>query len=355
GAFQTQTAPFTVSNLSSGTHTVEVRDANGCGNLVTVTIEMPLGLTPSITTLPSCTNDDGVITVTSSGGTGNYMYAISPNPASITLSGNVFTGVPSGTYTVTITDTTTLCTEDVSVTLGTATPVSFTTSVSDVNCNGGTDGVITVNLPPSNDNPVYTYEIIAPIVVPAQNSNVFTGLAAGTYTVQVTSGRGCIATEDVMIGEPQLLTVSGTATDFACALDNSVNTSTITITEVGGTSPFTYSINGTNYFTTNTFDIIDTGSVQNITIYVKDANACVATNTVTINPLPELTNAIATIASPIDCNETGTVEITLTDGSGNYTYQLLPDGVPQASNTFSISAPGDHYFQVNDIGTGCYI
>src|SRR5690606_16496531 len=38
GAFQTQTPPFTVANLYSGTHTVEINDANGCGNIVTVTI-----------------------------------------------------------------------------------------------------------------------------------------------------------------------------------------------------------------------------------------------------------------------------------------------------------------------------
>src|SRR5690606_17418863 len=151
GAFQTQTAPFTISNISSGTHTIEVRDANSCGNLVTVTIEAPLGLSPAITALPSCSNDDGVITVTGSGGTGNYSYAISPNPASITLTGNVFSGVPSGTYTITMTDTVTLCTEDVSVTIDATTPVTFTATVSDVNCNGGNDGMITVNLPASND------------------------------------------------------------------------------------------------------------------------------------------------------------------------------------------------------------
>ncbi len=355
GVFQAQTAPFTISNLSSGTHTIEVRDVNGCGNLVTVTIEAPLGLTPAITALPSCSNNDGIITVTGSGGTGNYSYAIVPNPASITLAGNVFSGVPSGTYTVIMTDTVTLCTEEVSVTIDAATPVTFTTSVSDVNCNGGNDGMITVNLPASNDNPVYTYEIIAPINIPAQTSNIFTGLSAGTYTVQVTSGRDCIATQDVTIGEPQLLTVSGTATDFACAIDNSVNTSTITITEVGGTAPYSYSINGTNYFTSNIFDIIDNGTIQNITIHVRDANGCVATNTVVVNPLPELTLATATIATPIDCNSTGTIEITVTGGSGNFTYQMLPSGTPQVSNSFSVTSPGDYYFQVNDVDTGCYI
>ncbi|MGF1555385.1 T9SS type B sorting domain-containing protein [Paucihalobacter sp.] len=354
-AFQTQTLPFTIFNLNSGSYTIEVRDVNGCSDVVTVDIEAPIGLTPAITALPSCTDDDGAITMTGIGGTGNYVYTISPNPTSITLSGNVFSGVPSGTYTITMTDTVTLCTEDVSVTLQNATPVIFTTTVDEVSCHGGSDGMITVNLPPSNNNPVYTYEIIAPISIAAQTSNVFTGLATGTYTVQVTSGRNCVATEDVTIGEPSLLDVSGTATDFACAIDNSVNTSTLTITEVGGTAPYLYSINGINYFSTNTFNIIDNGSIQNITVYVQDANGCIATNSVIVNPLEELTSAIAAIATPIDCNSTGTVEIMVTGGSGNFTYEMLPSGTPQASNIFDISSPGDYYFQVNDIGTGCFI
>ena len=355
GAFQTQTVPFTIQNLASGTHTIEVRDVNGCGNLVSVTIEPPLGISPTVTGITTCSDDDGEITVTAVGGTGTYSYSISPNPASISLTGNVFSGVPSGTYTVTITDTNTLCTEDATITLDAATPVSFTTSVTDVSCNGSNEGVITVNLDAGNDNPIYTYEIIAPIVVAPQTSNVFTGLAAGTYTVQVNSGRGCSNTMDVTVGEPTLLTVSGTATDFACAADGSVNASVLTITEVGGTPSYTYSIDGINYFGTNVFDILDTGSAQTIDIYVKDANGCIATNTVNILPLPTLTMATVAEATPIDCNNTGSIAITVTGGSGNFEYEMLPNGTPQASNIFAISSPGDYYFLVTDLDTGCTI
>lgn len=355
GAFQTQTVPFTIENLSSGTHTIEVRDVNGCGNMVSVDMESPLGITPTVTGITTCSDDDGEITVSAIGGTGTYTYSILPNPGSITLTGNVFSGVPAGTYTVTITDATTGCTEDATITLDPATPVSFTTTVTDVSCYGSNEGAITVNLDPGNDNPIYTYEITAPIVVGPQNSNLFTGLAAGTYTVQVNSGRGCLATENVVIGEPTLLEVSGVATDFACAADGSINTSVLTITEVGGTGPYTYSINGTNYFNSNIFDIIDTGSAQTITIYVKDANGCIATNTVNILPLPTLTLATVTEATPIDCNNTGSLEITVTGGSGNFEYEMLPDGVPQASNIFDVSVPGDYYFLVTDLGTGCNI
>ncbi|GAA4237188.1 T9SS type B sorting domain-containing protein [Postechiella marina] len=353
GAFQTRTAPFTISNLSSGTHTVEVQDSNGCGNMETVLIETPIGITPAVTALPTCLNNDGEITVAGFGGSGSYTYAISPS-AGTTLTGNVFSNVPFGTYTITITDLATSCTSDATVTLEPATPVTFTTTVNDVSCNGGSNGTITVNLPASNNNPIYTYEIIAPITVAPQTSNVFTGLAFGNYSVRVHSGRGCFDTQTVSVGEPDLLAVSGTATDFSCAIDNSVNTAILTIAESGGTAPFTYSIDGVNYLSTNTFDIIDTGSVQNINIFVKDANGCIDTNTVAINPLTVITATAVTIATPIDCNGTGSVSINVTGGSGNFSYQMLPSGTVQTSNIFNITAPGDYYFRVNDIDTGCY-
>jgi hypothetical protein len=297
GDFQTQTTPFTISNLTSGTHTVEVNDAYGCGNLVTVSIEPPLVLTPAVTTLPTCDADDGEITLTATGGTGSYAFTISPNPPSIVLTGNVFSGVPSGTYIVTLTDTLSLCSEDISVTLDNATPVTFDTEVTGISCQGANDGQIIVQLLPNNNNPTYTYEIISPIIVGPQTSNIFTGLSVGTYTVQVTSGRECIATANITINEPVLLEVTGNATPFTCNSDNTIVRSIITIIEVGGTADYLYSINGTNYFTTNVFEVLDTGLTQTITVYVKDANNCIATNSLTIDPSPTITAATFAIVT----------------------------------------------------------
>lgn len=349
-----QSSPtFIVS--SNGVYTVTLRDGNGCTVTDDITIYPPLAITPTITALPTCPDDDGEITVEGFGGSGTYSYSISPMPASISLSGNVFSGVPSGTYTLTVTDGVTTCTANASVTLDPATPVTFTASVDDVSCNGGSDGVITVNLSAGNDNPPYTYEIIAPITVAPQSSNIFAGLTSGTYTVQLNSGRGCSTAQDIVVGTPTLISVSGSATDFICAVDNSINTSTLTITASEGTPPYNYSIDGTNYFTTNTFEIIDNGSIQNIDIYVRDANGCIESSSVSINPLPTLDATSVAEATPIDCNGTGTISINVTGGSGNFSYQMLPSGTPQASNIFQITGSGDYYFQVNDLDTGCTI
>lgn len=324
GAFQTRVAPFTITNMSSGNHTIEVRDSNGCGNSVNVNIETPIALTPEITSLPNCPNDDGVITVLGSGGTGSYNYSISPNPLSISLTGNVFSGVPSGTYTVTITDATTLCTNNVDVTLSTATPVTFTSSPEPVTCNGGSDGVITVNLPVTNDNPIYTYEITSgPTTFPVQNSNVFTGLSTGTYRVQVNSGRGCEAFEDVFIGEPDAIVITApTIVEYICSSGvNTSNFASITVNTIAGGSG-TYEVyefikggsivqSGAN----NTFIEADlTGG--NYTINVYDNNGCLGSTTAVIQPYVSIDSIVVNVNNAITCtnNEDIVVSVNSTGG-----------------------------------------
>ncbi|WP_164905437.1 T9SS type B sorting domain-containing protein [Flavobacterium sufflavum] len=345
---------FTVT--AAGTYTVTVKDANGCTASNPITIYPALNLTAAITSLPSCANNDGVITVAATGGSGSYNYGISPS-LGITQTANVFSNIPSGTYTITMTDLITNCNKNVSVILSPATPVTFDpATVTNVSCKGGNNGTITVNLASTNDNPIYSYAITAPVSVAPQASNVFTNLAAGNYTVEVTSGRNCKATQNISVTEPTaVLTATATASPFSCALNNSVNASTVTITGAGGTPTYTYSIDGTNYFTSNSFAVIDTGAIQTITVYVKDANGCTANNTVTINPLPKLISTVVNQTKAITCTNDELVSISVTGGSGNFSYQLLPAGTPQPSNSFSLTAPGTYYFQVNDVTTGCYI
>ncbi|RYJ42072.1 T9SS type B sorting domain-containing protein [Flavobacterium beibuense] len=369
GAFQAQSGTtFTYTNLVSGNYNVTVRDVNGCTNTQTITVYPPLNFTPAVTAQPTCAGSDGVITVTATGGSSNYEYELqdtSNNPIVAANPSNVFAGQDPGNYIVEITDTTTGCSVTAPVTLEAPTPVTFTYVSQNVSCNGANDGSIVVTLPASNNNPVYTYTLddgTNPAVV--QNSNIFTGLAVGTYTLTVTSGKDCTAQEIINITEPNALTLTATATDFACDVTNAVTTSTI-IATVGagtGTAPYTYSIDGTNFFTSNTFEVADNGTTQNITVTVKDANNCTATFPLTIDPLPEIISVVSTLVTAITCTNDETVTITVTGGSGDFTFDLLPLGT-QASITpgagtytanFVLSAPGSYDFQVTDNVTGCY-
>ena len=360
---------FTVS--TPGTYNVTVKDVNGCTALMPtdVIIYPALDVTLAITTLPSCSEGDGVITVTGSGGSGNYSYSITPS-ASITQTGNAFSGLSSATnYTVTIEDTTTLCTKDVIVNLPTATPVTFTATSSDVSCNGGSDGGITVNLPASNDNPVYTYEITAgPTTVATQTSNSFSGLAAGTYTVLVTSGRGCTLSQDVTVNEPNPIVISAPiVVDYACSTGtNTTNFATITVNTVTGGSGtyanYEFIKNGTvvQFSNNNVYTESDLlGGTYTINVY--DDNGCSGTTTATIAPYIQLDTINVTIDNAITCTNDEDITVSVSSIGGTptnleYTLEDFAAILPTQTNTtgiFTALPIGNYIITVTNLDTGC--
>ena len=369
GAFQTRTVPFTVSNLSSGNHTVEVRDFNGCGNLVNVTIEPPLELIPEITSLSTCNDDDGEITIIGSGGSGSYAYVISPNPGSISLMGNVFSGVPSGTYTITITDTVTTCTNDVEIVMPVATPLTFTTVPSAVSCFGDNSGSFEINI--NGYSGPYTYEVFdsfgtSVTGIVAANTSVnpeeVNGMTAGTFSVVVTETASpfCSATSTVIIQSPsQPLTVVATETSNVTCDDNS---GTITAVASGGWGSYEYELTGAAtvaYSSNGTFTNLSAGSY---TVNVRDAGGCIASDSVTLIVPPPI-NAIVTPGTTSllcfgDTNATITVS-NVTGGQGNnYSYTLnmisptISSSGPQLSPVFTGLGAGTYTVDVTD-GYNC--
>ena len=322
---------------------------------------------------------DGEITITATGGSGNFDYAVTfPDLITTAINGTgVFTGLNQpGTYTFVVSDlnTTPNCTYTITMDLDAPTPVTFDPhTIVDVSCNGLSDGSITVNLVPTapgvNDNPPYVYNLYSGVVLIAgpQADPTFTGLAAGTYDVEAVSVRGCSLRETVVVNEPTVLTATAVASPFACNPDNTVNTSTITVTVpvAAGTAPYLYSIDNVNFQASNTFDIVDNGATQNITVYVADDNGCTTTTGVVIDPINVFT-AVVTQDVAISCAGPEEVTIMVTD-DGNpanvYTFELLPIGNPNGSLTatptnvtaeFDLTAPGTYTFRITDTSTGCY-
>lgn len=367
--------PYTITGLNSGTHTITIIDANGCTDTETVIINPPLNsnIITSVAASGNCGVSDGIITVTAGGGSGSYTYSISPNGAPISLAGNVFSNVPAGSYVVTVTDNTTGCFINSNVTLVQPTNPSFTTTVVDVTCNGGANGLITVNLTGSNPDAPYTYEITAgPVTFPAQSGNVFSGLPAGNYTVVVTSDRGCSTTAVVTVNEPAAIVVPApTVTEFACNTGtNTVNNASIVVTGVTGGSG-TY----INYVFTQGSTTLQSGSSNTYvesnvnggtyTITVSDNNGCLGTTTATIAPFIQISNPTVTVASPITCTtlEDITINVTTTGGvptTLNYTVVGLSAGstynVTQVNNpNFTGLEIGNYEITVENATTGCSV
>ncbi|MFX0556050.1 T9SS type B sorting domain-containing protein, partial [Maribacter sp. CXY002] len=372
----------TVSNLSSGAHTIAIVDANGCGEVENITIEPELQISALVNTQPSCLTNNGVIDFNVSGGSGTFTVQLLRSDLTDTglvPTGNQFIGVAFGDYIVRVTDNTLgtpNCFADAPVSLEEPTPVTLlATNKTDISCAGLSDGSISINLAPTsagvNDNPPYVYEITDGTNSFTQNNGLFTGLPAGTYDITVTSNRNCIATDQVIIEEPLALDAAVTnITQLSCDVDNSTQTATIevTITSGTGTPNYFYSVNGGTFRPTggNVFTY-ETTIAGNYDIVVRDQNGCpFPLPTQTIAPLNTFTATITTLNSiTCDINNPEEVLITVTDDGNphNYTFELLPIGNPngvQTSTTattanYDLTAVGNYTFRITDVDTGCYI
>ncbi|MUU77036.1 T9SS type B sorting domain-containing protein [Winogradskyella endarachnes] len=365
GAFQTQTFPFTLTNLYSGSHSVEVKDVNGCGNIVNLDIQAPILITPEITALPSCNNDDGEITVTGNGGSGSYTYSIAPNPSSITLTGNVFSGVPSGTYTITITDALTLCTEEVSVTLSEAIAPTFTLTPTSVTCFGDNSGSFDINIENYTGN--YTYQVFDTTgnsVTGAISANTSTnpltvsGMEAGTFSVVITETDFpfCSATSNVIITSPAApLTLNITETSDVTCNDNQ---GTITAIASGGWGDLEYELTGdatVAYSENGTFTDLSAGTYV---VNVRDSGGCIVSESIILETPDPITATFTPSTTMLSCFGDQDASITITNVTGgqesNYSYTLntvLPTpsvSGPQTSNVFENLGPGTYFVVITD-------
>jgi len=150
--------------------------------------------------------------------------------------------------------------------------VNISVSTLNVSCNGFTDGgaVATAN---GGVTP-YQYSIDG---ATWQSSNAFSNLTAGTYFIDVTDINGCTSQEQVVISEPSLLSFSENSTDETAAL----NDGSITVNTNGGVSPYQYSNDGgNNWSTSNIFTGLSPGTYM---IIVQDANGCTVSDGTYVN------------------------------------------------------------------------
>jgi hypothetical protein len=157
----------------------------------------------------------------------------------------------------------------------------------------------------------YSYQVVT-FPFP-QQSNYFSGLAAGTYSVIVTDSFGCSVNSSFSILENSPIQVTYTVTDVSCFGGND---GTIDLTVIGGTQPYTYlwSPLGT---TTQDISGLPAGS-YNVTI--TDANGCTANQTVVVNEPTAMQVMVSTTDATCGvCN--GEVVVSVFGGVPPYVYE----------------------------------
>tara|TARA_R110002051_G_scaffold8755_1_gene35926 strand:- start:14902 stop:23481 length:8580 start_codon:yes stop_codon:yes gene_type:complete len=382
---------YTYTVGSPGDYVVDVIDANGCTSQGTATVYDFLSATGDFTSESTCNDADGEITILTNGGSGDFSYVLTGvdyNSSAVgpitQINDFVFTGLAPGNYEVLITDRvvndgTGFCETTVSniILNQAAQPVIISEEAIDISCRDENDGTIEVIVGPANalvpftsqDTPI-TYILndvtSTTIEVTRNTTGAFSGLPAGDYQVQVVTARNCEVLSAVhTIENPLDFSITASAPDFAC--EPGANRYSSTIITVNIVSPGTigsgyqYSISGfENYQTGNTFEIIDNGSTQDITVYAIDGNGCQTTFDVpTINPPTDVIPTITQI-DVLNCRDDERVRIEVL-GTTDFTVNTV-SVTPVAPVTNSsgnnyvdvyLSDVGDYLFEITDNTVGC--
>ncbi|GAA3912449.1 T9SS type A sorting domain-containing protein [Chitinophaga oryziterrae] len=327
-------------NLIAGDYNIYVKDANSCGQQLSVQINSQ---DPAITidkiTLNDivCYGSTGTINIQVHGGAGTLTNEYSLNGVDYTAFTNT-TALGAGTYTVRVKDVPG-CYSAVADAGSITAPVSALTAgitTSDFNgaqisCYGLSDG--TFDITATGGSGVYQYSFNNG---PYTSINKYDHLAAGTYPVKIQDTRGCVITKSVALQQAAAvsLTVAGIQ-DLSCGADP---TGKITLQAAGGITPYQYELNTEQWQEMPVFPSLTSGSY---TMQVKDKNGCMAAKNVLVKALNPAITATASI-TPVNCygENSGAVKVIVSGGDGNYNNQWNvadPLHVPAGNYTLKVT------------------
>lgn len=268
------------SGVASGNYTATVT-AGSCSATTTVSVGASSGISATASsTQTACGSSTGSVSVAPSGG-GTFSFQWSANAGSATTA--TVSNLGTGTYVVTVTQDGTGCTFVTQTTVSTAGGPTASAGTVTATC-GGSNGSVTVT---ATGNGPFTYSLNGGT---GQSSNVFSGLAAGSYNILVTDNNGCSTNISATVGNvagPSNATASTTQATPGNA-DGS-----ITVSVSGGTAPLQYNIGSGNQ-SSNTFNGLAAGSYS---VTVTDANGCSAVASATVTE----TTAICTLNAAGQC------------------------------------------------------
>lgn len=301
-----------------------------------------IGVTAAVTnTAPGQSN--GVITATATGSSG---LTYSMNGGTFQSSGT-FSGLAAGSYTISAKNANG-CTGSAQFVVGTINPctgVTITVTGTVANATiANNDGSLTVA---ATGGTTFTYSINGSTF---QSANVFSNLAAGTYTVTAKNETGCTGTAPFTITNPCTgvnITLTATVTTTAAGQSNGSINATAT-----GSTGFTYSLNSGAFQASGLFSNLAAGAY---TLTAKNSNGCTGSAQFTVsvtNVCSGVTitvNSTTTAATP--CTTNGGISVSVTGGNAPYTYNLN-GGAFQSSGIFNNLGAGNYNIIVMD-ANGC--
>lgn len=328
-----------ISNLTSGTYSCQVTDANNCILNQSFQLLNPPAITTTILNVSNVNcfgTSTGSASISASGGTGLLMSTWSPGA----VSGSVISNVAAGTYTCTTSDANG-CQFNTNVTITQPSMLSsMISSQIPVSCYGSSNGSAQVQ--GVGGSPPYSYAW-SPVL---GNSNLLTNLVAGTYQCFITDAHGCTTNQVVSIYSPTAITVG---TSVISAATCGQNNGALALIVNGGSGTYTYDWTPNVGSTANLSNLF-AGTYH---VVVHDQNGCTGTLAVGINNLSGPTVSLVS-QTPVSCfnGSNGSAQISAIGGTGSLSYYWTGNPTGNGTNLISNLSAGQYACQVID-ANGC--
>lgn len=330
------------NGLSAGVKTVYVKDALGCVKSTTLAITEPsaISFVSASSTNASCGNSDGSILVSATGGVGALQYRLNGGTYQ---SAGAFNNYPIGVYNMTVKDAN-ACTTSTNVLINDqGGPAISNINFTQISCNGGNDGSITVTSTGGTGSVLYSING----GLSFQTNNTFLNVTAGTHAVMIKDASNCTDISTISINQPQALTLQASSSPALC---NGSNSGQINVmASSGGIGLHKYSLNGVNYQSGLNFSGLAAGTY---TVYVKDIANCVGNKTISISQPAPLTASVSLTSASCYGSSDGGLVVHATGGDGWYQYSLNDGENYQYSNMFEELGAGEYNIMIKD-GNNC--
>lgn len=288
-----------LGNITAGTYTVTITDAQGCTATTSATLNDPPLLTAGATTTAvSCFGgQNGSALATGTGGTGAYTYQWHQGQSSQQVA-----GLSAGPFSVTLSDANG-CTAVANGMITEPPLLTSTASATGVSCFAGNDASAQV----AAQGGVTPYTFVWNNGVTGSQIN---NLSAGQYQVTVTDANGCSSIQQTTAPEPPVLLVTAGADTTDCFAGAN---GTAWVQVSGGTAPYAYS-----WQTGETTAQVAGLSAGAYAVTATDAQGCTFALAVTVNQPEMLEWTLQSGAASCAGTADGWLNVQVTGGTGPY-------------------------------------